>query len=360
MWLLTTPTTPTTVTVNGSTISWPDDGWYQVQSASDFSTVCEGGRACDVEPGLYIVINHSTQERFENITVESDLSSLEMPVINSNNYRQLITQAFEVFSGQVYDDRMVQFPYLIASRRSQLVLACANGGMHEQTLRLAGFGGAGNGDIVNGSFHDTNNPIGHTHTFDTFSSALSVGGEMHVDGLYRSWFGSSGSTIQSENLDYDFSYSGGSISVHDANTLLFRPFTLDCELCQDGRMEGSFTMQGSSTGDNILSVNVPTAFEYNTAHVLQQGFERARFFDEEVMNSVRFGRGVLEIESSSDSSSVSLDADTGDINTVLVVLVNSVGIERFIVDWSEWVDDLAGNRTDHFSVRSIGLLPANF
>jgi hypothetical protein len=46
--------------VNGNEISWPDDGWYQVQDTADYSSVCEGGRSCTVEPGTYVVINHST------------------------------------------------------------------------------------------------------------------------------------------------------------------------------------------------------------------------------------------------------------------------------------------------------------
>lgn len=55
--------------VAGSTISWPDDGWYQVQTADTFIEVCAGGRSCDVAPGVYVVINHSTGVRTENITV---------------------------------------------------------------------------------------------------------------------------------------------------------------------------------------------------------------------------------------------------------------------------------------------------
>ena len=56
-------------TVTGSTISWPDDGWYQVQTADGSATVCSGGRSCDVEPGTYLVINHSTGQRFAGMTV---------------------------------------------------------------------------------------------------------------------------------------------------------------------------------------------------------------------------------------------------------------------------------------------------
>lgn len=55
--------------VSGNQISWPDDGWYQVQDTQDYSSVCEGGRSCTVEPGTYVVINHSTGERFRSILV---------------------------------------------------------------------------------------------------------------------------------------------------------------------------------------------------------------------------------------------------------------------------------------------------
>lgn len=56
-------------TVNGTTISWPDDGWYQVQNAATFESLCQGGSSCEVAPGNYIVVNHSTGQRFENVAV---------------------------------------------------------------------------------------------------------------------------------------------------------------------------------------------------------------------------------------------------------------------------------------------------
>ncbi|MBX2885579.1 MAG: choice-of-anchor I family protein, partial [Granulosicoccus sp.] len=55
--------------VDGNTISWADDGWYQVQSATTFETICEGGNSCTVPAGVYHVINHSTGERWEFIEV---------------------------------------------------------------------------------------------------------------------------------------------------------------------------------------------------------------------------------------------------------------------------------------------------
>lgn len=67
------------VTVNGSIISWPDDGWYQVQSLSDYSVFCEGTRFCDVPVGDYVVINHTTGERTEPVSVTVDSSTETSP-----------------------------------------------------------------------------------------------------------------------------------------------------------------------------------------------------------------------------------------------------------------------------------------
>jgi YD repeat-containing protein len=59
------PTSPPGgITVSGRTISWPDDGWYQVQTDNGRTTVCEGGRSCTVpSAGTYKVINHSTDTK---------------------------------------------------------------------------------------------------------------------------------------------------------------------------------------------------------------------------------------------------------------------------------------------------------
>lgn len=60
----TAPAEPEGITVSGRTISWPDDGWYQVQTADGSSSLCQGGRSCGVPAdGSYIVINHTTGVR---------------------------------------------------------------------------------------------------------------------------------------------------------------------------------------------------------------------------------------------------------------------------------------------------------
>jgi len=67
--------TVTSVEVNGHTINWPDDGWYQVLDQTTYAQVCGGTRSCDVSPGLYTVINHSTGMRWEDINVGQSMAS---------------------------------------------------------------------------------------------------------------------------------------------------------------------------------------------------------------------------------------------------------------------------------------------
>ena len=78
------PETPVAeaVSVQGNTLSWPDDGWYQVQSASTYESICQGGLSCTVDAGTYIVINHTTGERFTDIVVSGG-PDVEVPPIQS-------------------------------------------------------------------------------------------------------------------------------------------------------------------------------------------------------------------------------------------------------------------------------------
>ena len=70
-------------TVNGNTISWADDGWYQVQTADTYQSVCEGGLSCEVSPGVYNVINLTTNQRYENIAVGSGTVVTEPTVVGN-------------------------------------------------------------------------------------------------------------------------------------------------------------------------------------------------------------------------------------------------------------------------------------
>lgn len=72
--ILASATLNANIMVTETGISWSDDGWYEVQHNDDFNYVCQGGTSCDVGPGVYNVINHTTGERWENITVGIQIS----------------------------------------------------------------------------------------------------------------------------------------------------------------------------------------------------------------------------------------------------------------------------------------------
>lgn len=59
--------------VEGDTISWPAEGWFQVQHVPtqnwDVCNSSDDGTSCVVPPGTYVVINHQTGERFDNVIV---------------------------------------------------------------------------------------------------------------------------------------------------------------------------------------------------------------------------------------------------------------------------------------------------
>lgn len=57
-------TSPTEFDINGNTITFNVPNWYQVQDSTGENTLCEGRAPCTVPDGEYIVINHSINERF--------------------------------------------------------------------------------------------------------------------------------------------------------------------------------------------------------------------------------------------------------------------------------------------------------
>lgn len=57
------------ITVNSNGITWTDDGWYEVQNTEDFLFLCQGGTGCETGPGVFNVINHTTGERWEGVSV---------------------------------------------------------------------------------------------------------------------------------------------------------------------------------------------------------------------------------------------------------------------------------------------------
>lgn len=63
-----------------NTFEFPSDSWYQVQSAIDYSDVCNGEIACAVETGLYNIINHSSDP----------VLRLDDVLVNPNNPEEIV------------------------------------------------------------------------------------------------------------------------------------------------------------------------------------------------------------------------------------------------------------------------------
>jgi len=243
------------VVVDGNTISWPTDGWYQVQRSSDYAVVCEGGQQCVVEPGNYIVVNLTNNNRYENIVVGNvaSITGESRPVINTDNYNALVTQVWEVISGQAFDQRMIDVPYFRITDNDESYSLCTNGGSHWQKVEsqsydrthysldtnncLYDFSNGGTGDIINGYHqeHVSGNryegPYDGTRTigFQEFTVQLAQGGNMEVNGrmgmvnVPRSDWGRDTYTANTD-LDYSFTYDGGSLRVENAITTLRRYF----------------------------------------------------------------------------------------------------------------------------------------
>ena len=89
------PEDETQIVIDNNRISWPDDGWYQVQRAGTYESVCQGERSCAVAAGKYIVINHTTGRRWENVDVPGNDSS-QLQAIDLR-YQRYSSSAIELF-----------------------------------------------------------------------------------------------------------------------------------------------------------------------------------------------------------------------------------------------------------------------
>ena len=86
--------------VNGNTITVEPDGWYQFQRADNFVEVCAGTYVCTVTPGSYIVINHTTQQRWEPVVVGG--GQLSEPQVVGNRIVLADDGWYQVQDGQTY------------------------------------------------------------------------------------------------------------------------------------------------------------------------------------------------------------------------------------------------------------------
>jgi len=97
------------LSVVGNEITWSEDGWYQVQRMDTFESVCESGSFCVVDDGTYIVINHTTGQRFENIIVSGDSLLDDVSVVSDQPAppANLRVTVYSDTAAEIFWDRVV-------------------------------------------------------------------------------------------------------------------------------------------------------------------------------------------------------------------------------------------------------------
>lgn len=347
--------------ITGLSITFNTNDWFQVQDSTTYASACQGNLDCEVSAGTYQVINHSTGQRWTDVLARG-AGEGEMPeaLIGSSNYRPLVKQALETFSGQAYDDRLLLMPYfrnsvVTGNSRGERFYDCPNGGSNRQYL-LATPSSINTvetdynncewfpflpreRDVVNGSFRDTFSPGGHGMTFLDFNVDLAAyppGSVMEVDGDVITNCCGNGVIFETQGLNYFFTYPDGSLRVSDANTRMVRRF-------DRGSMEGSFTMRRDDNDFAQINVQTDTRFTFDLASVVDQGSQRHLW---------KYTTGQLRLLAPQDGSSVVVDANTGDFNTVNVTISNAQESMSFTENWGDWQDALfcTRGRCESFTV----------
>ncbi|ASJ73688.1 fibronectin type III domain-containing protein [Granulosicoccus antarcticus] len=358
------------ILVDGLDISWPDNGWYQVQSATDYTAFCEGGRSCRVTPGVYNVINLTSGERFEGVVVAA--SEKRGSSINQDNYAALLSQVFKVYSGQAYDHRIdvyyddIQTNYLSefdtqdedGNPRTYVTRSCMGplSGAEEETVEraidafngivfdsmdfnrctLSGYETAEQqndvGDVRNGQIINHTDQVASRSDFANYSVLLdnAVGfGRMYIDGSAQRAYGRSTNDLisgwTSDGLNYAFTLDSDTLLIDTDKTEFFSGIDLHQFIAG---MSGSFTMQTEVLQGLKVAATIEKIFSYQIQDP-----------EEGILDSWSFGEGKLRLVAA-DNSELVLDADNGDQSTVEVTIINSSGEHVLTDSWENWRSDL--------------------
>jgi len=352
------------VTVSGNTISWPDDGWYQVQNAETLGSLCEGGTSCVVQPGKYTVINHTTGLRFNKEVEVGTVTPPSGQAVNAENAESIIRQVFRVLNGTAYDDRMISAgsidfdssglsivsearPNNPDNTTRERTYTCSNGGTLYENFSTAGISAQFyshsydqcqiGDDLINGDVVRVL-PLGNNESIElSFTDYTVVTGTdevMRVSGEFSQITSNRQSAIDAQNLvnsdglSYSLRIAGSSEFVGNTTTdydfVLRRgnPAVLD----RSANTDGKFAMSLRSM-DTTVSVEISDALDIEGSSD-QQYFNRGRFL----------------ISSEFDSSSLEFNADGGDEASATVTIRSRDGAaEPFTLPWTKFQDTFRFN-----------------
>lgn len=366
------------VAVSGNTISWPDDGWYQVQDAQTYESLCQGDRSCVVPAGQYIVINHTTGERHTGINVsDADNPQPEPAAINRDNYLDMLTQTFEIYMGTAYDERLPtnDMLRLVAGEFTETrtpgegagyvtidrLYTCHNGG----TVNRTNYTGISpiisnlytldecqyQGEVISGIWSLTGYRT-TTHAnieLTDFSIEFPSQGELTADGGYRlfvGYYGYGGNPYdysqrwRTEGLNYRLSYAEGTLVIENATTLGWYGYT-SATYVEDEKfwnyhahMNGEFDMKPTFQPESTIHVSTPTEFSEQRLETYSEGTPYI------TPPLPRFDTGELLL-SADDGSTLLLKADNDDASSTRITIQNEDGEESFDLPWSSLDDAMA-------------------
>ncbi|WP_088916180.1 hypothetical protein [Granulosicoccus antarcticus] len=362
------------IVVSQNTISWPDDGWYQVQTANGSKSLCNGGTYCDVDPGNYLVINHTTGARFTNIVVSGDSPVVDTPVsatINRDNHIEILSEVFSVYTGNVYGDTLPRKPEDFMLERSPVHLevteemqnghedafllqfTCNNGG----TMELFSTSGEFESSAATYTWHDClegslvhdgtlyanygNSNTGENRDLVSadYNSLYSTGETVEISGEFGGlvdW--DDGSDIiriehwANSEVDYSFQDATLVVEVSGANTDTQYTWLEQDDNVFTAELSGSFQLNSPLTEGQ--AVDVATTEPLSTTYTLDGPFEYYTGFAQHP--AWTFTDGALEM-TAEDGSALRLRADSGDEQTAEISLLqDGVVIETFQQPWSLW------------------------
>jgi hypothetical protein len=319
------------IVVSGNTISWPDNGWYQVQRVDDYVSVCEGGTSCVVPNGEYIVINLTTGERFEIVQVSAEYS---IETINPENYEAVVAMVFDAYTGRSeYADRIFELPGLFSDTRAvNETIACDNDGTALVTMQ--------NMD----RFITFDNCLDGQYTFDgDISNTLDVTEKITAEEFRVSGSGSR------EELSGEAARLTGFWRLHNIDYML----SVDNSVYRVTNTQSTYWVRGiNSSGIFSTSItgDVSIESEMHTIKATGEIYGQREIreildnngigsFDPVRWQDVNFESGQLTI-SAEDGSAVVLDPATNDARTVSVTITTKDETTSLVKNWDVWKENL--------------------
>jgi len=267
--------------------------------------------------------------------------------LNSTSANSIIEQAFNVLSGEVYDRRLLAFPYLTTeelgpatgttSSFRYLSLECENLGTVQQTLSTVNELKVNNSffsdcairdDVLNGRvvIRQNSDCCGYQLSFsDNFVVTYQPNGVMEVKGSFA--YNPTDSEVREFSVDemnYYLSNSEGSLKITNADTTRF--FAINGQAVNGvgvSGMSGRFTMLSNLLEAIPMNVTITEPF-VNTNSITDRSYDRG------------------EMRISSDAGEIVLNADNGNADTVDVTITSAEGsVSQTVMNWSTWIDALS-------------------